>query len=111
MHIPTTEITVEFWQKVAGAAYQSTFCLGAFNAAAVFNAHVPYADGTIYWDFGDIEHGGRLSYTPPVSIAGTWQHFALVASQAGNCMAIYRNGVREAVKSGMTPFPAGPWIG
>ena len=102
--LPRTEITIEFWQKVDSAKIQSTFSQATYVAGAVCNAHVPYSDGVIYWDFGDITAGGRLSYTPPESILGTWQHFALVASQSQNYMRIYRNGVLEAEKTGMTPL-------
>jgi hypothetical protein len=102
---PTTEVTVEFWQKVTAAAIQSTFCQSLYVPGSIFNAHVPYNNGTVYWDFGDIAgNAGRLSYTPSVSLVGTWQHFALVASQSGNYMRIYRNGVLEASKTGMTPL-------
>lgn len=86
--MPTTEITVEFWQWVGSAKAQSTFSCNA-NA---FNAHIPWSNGQVYWDFG----GRRLQYTPPVPIVGTWQHFALVSSVASQSMIIYRNGVAEA---------------
>ena len=101
---PTLEVTVEFWQQANVAAAQSTFAESVFVNGSIFNAHVPYSDGNVYWDFGDIFNGGRLSYQPPESIVGTWQHFALVASQSGNYMRIYRNGVLEASKTGMTPL-------
>ena len=104
---PTTEVTVEFWQKVTATRVQSSFCQSAFVNGSIFNAHVPYSDGKVYWDFGDIYTSGRLSYTPSVSIVGSWQHFALVASQSGNNMLIYRNGVLEAQKTGMTPLVRG----
>jgi len=91
---PTTEITIEFWQKVTAAKNQSTFVLN--GNATLINAYIPWSDGVVYWDFG----GSRLSYTPPQSIVGTWQHFALVASQRGNTMRIYRNGVLEASRVG-----------
>jgi hypothetical protein len=109
---PSTEVTVEFWQNVSGLREQSSFCQddstrGGFDSSNVFNAHVPYSDGWVYWDFGNIETEGRLFYTPPVSIVGIWQHFAFVASQSGNFMRIYRNGVLEAEKPGMTPFAGG----
>jgi hypothetical protein len=111
---PSTEVTVEFWQKVSAVRAQSTFCQddagrGGFDPSNVFNAHVPSGDngGTVYWDFGDIDNGGRLGYLPPVSLVGTWQHFALEASQSGNFMRIYRNGVLEAEQAGMTPYQGG----
>ena len=58
----------------------------------------------VIWDFGNNRAGGQLGYTPPVSIVGSWQHFACVASKSGDCMKIYRNGILEAQKTGMTPF-------
>ena len=66
-------------------------------------AHIPWENGAVYWDFG----GGRLIYTPPVPIVGTWQHFALVSSQAGNFMKIYRNGILEAQQEGAGARSAG----
>ncbi len=36
-----------------------------------------------------------------------WVHYAFVASQSGNYMSIYTNGVLSATKSGMTPFVRG----
>lgn len=104
---PTTEITIEFWQKVDERRQQAMIALEAPNNTNRIVAHTPWVDGVVYWDFGSIFTGGRLSYTPPAEIRGTWQHFAFVASQSGNMMRIYRNGVLEAQKSGMTPFNRG----
>jgi hypothetical protein len=111
---PTTEVTVEFWQKAAGFRAQSSFSQddsqrGGFDACNVFNAHVPYRDHRVYWDFGNIRTEGRLFYVPRESILGTWQHFAFVASQSGNFMRIYRNGILEAEKAKMTPLAGGPF--
>ena len=101
---PTTEVTVEFWQKVSALKTQSTFSLGPETPTNRFNAHVPWSDGIVYWDFGVWGGAGRLSYTPPAnSTVGVWQHWALVASQSGNYMRIFRNGVQVAQKTGMTP--------
>ena len=86
-YAPTTEITIEFWQKVSAAAQQATFSTRPLEAGNRINAHVPYVNGNdIYWDFGACCGTGRLQYTVPSSILGTWQHFALVASQSGNYM-------------------------
>jgi probable HAF family extracellular repeat protein len=105
----TDEVTVEFWQKVKSVKKQFTFILNPDDYLANrFSAAVPYGDGKVYWDFGNLNgNAGRLVYTPPESITGTWQHFALVASKANNYMRIYRNGVLEAEKSGMSPFAGG----
>jgi sugar lactone lactonase YvrE len=104
--VPTNEVTVEFWHKDKSGAskVQSAFSASALVNGSVFEAHVPYADGKVYWDFGNTNTGGRLIWTAPASIQAGWWHFALVASQSGNYMAIYTNGVLAATKVGMTPF-------
>jgi len=103
-YAPTNEITIEFWQNVAVVQQQSAFILDQDLAANRLNSHTPWADGNIYWDVGNIAGAGRLFYLPPTPLTGVWNHFALVASQSANSMAIYRNGVLEAQKSGMSPF-------
>ncbi len=107
--MPTTNVTVEFWQRTHSLKAQSTFALEPDSAANRFQAHVPWADGTVYWDFGNIGGAGRLSYIPPASLVGTWQHFAFVSSVAGNYMRIYRNGVQEQSKVGAAPFVRGAY--
>ncbi len=102
--VPSTELTVDFWQKVSSVKVQSTFSASALVNGSIFNAHIPYSDGNVYWDFGDINSGGRLIWSPPASIVGDWWHFALVASQSGNYMAIYTNGALAKLQNGMTPF-------
>lgn len=107
---PTEEITIEFWQKAEAASTLSSFQLAPDNLANRINAHVPFIDGRVYWDFGNIGGSptlGRLAYTPPVPILGSWQHFAFVASRSNNYMKIFRNGVEEASKPGVSPFIRG----
>ncbi len=106
--MPTTEVTVEFWQRVHSLKNQSTFALDPDNTGNRFQAHVPYGDGTVYWDFQNTG-GGRLQYTPPVSIVGTWQHFALVSSVSNSYMRIYRNGNLEAWRTGAGTFTRGQY--
>jgi len=102
--LPTNEITVEFWQKVNDATTQGTFTGWTYSPGGHFSAIVPDLFGRVIWLFGEGCSVGCLAYFPSVSIVGSWQHFALVASQSGNSMRIYRNGVKEAEKTGMTPF-------
>jgi PKD repeat protein len=104
---PTTEVTIEFWQNVAAVKDQSTFSFQPDASGNRCQAYVPHGEGDVFWDFGDDNTTGRLSYTPPVSITGTWQHFALVSSQSGNFMKIYRNGVLEASKTGASTYVPG----
>ncbi|HEY3266616.1 MAG TPA: LamG-like jellyroll fold domain-containing protein [Armatimonadota bacterium] len=101
---PTTEATIEFWQFVGQAKQQAAFSIGDYASANRISCHTPWADGAVYWDFGNLSTDGRLAYTPPASILGSWQHYAFVASQSGAYMRIYRNGILEAAKTKMTPF-------
>ncbi len=105
--IPTNEITIEFWQRMSTNRNVNTFILSPDSSANACHAYIPYLDGKVYWAFGNTGAGGQLSYAPPTSLVGSWQHFALVASQSGNYMAIYRNGVLEAQKTGMAPLAPG----
>lgn len=106
---PADEITVEFWQKATTAKAQTSFATSPDNAANRIAASVPGVDGTVTWDFGNPNTTGRLTYAPPAGspVAGTWQHWAFVASKAAGSMSIYRNGSLVATKPAMTSFTPG----
>ena len=81
---PTNEITIEFWQLATFAQQQSTLSLTPDTGTNRINVHVPFADGVVYWDFGDSGGPGRLAYTPSapfsvVSESGTPISNAIVA--------------------------------
>src|SRR5947209_7945127 len=107
--IPTNEITVEFWADAYGFAGQSAFMLSPDQGNNRFNAHIDYAPspGLTYWDFGNISGAGRVFATSPSNSVQNWTHYALVASQSGNYMRIYTNGMLQISQSGMTPFVRG----
>jgi serine/threonine protein kinase len=107
--IPQTEITIVFWQKVPAVRNQASLGLAEYDITRSLRCIAVYSDGRIYFDFGNNRAGGSLSYRPKATILGTWQHFAFVASQEGNFMQIYRNGVLEAQQSRMTPFYSPPF--
>ncbi len=105
---PTTEITIEFWQKVDSVKAQSTFNLSNDVGANRINAHVPWSDGLVYWDFGNISGGvGRLTYSPPTSLVGQWHHWAMVSSVSDSFMKIYLDGIQVATKTGASSFSRG----
>jgi hypothetical protein len=113
--IPTNEITVEFWADTSKFAGQSAFMLNPDTNTNRFNVHLDYgssyADALTYWDFGNINNAGvgRLSAPCPPNSINNWVHYAFVASQSGNYMSIYTNGVLQITKSGMTPFVRGSY--
>lgn len=93
--VPKDEITVEFWQRVKAKQDQQTFYV-----ASDFYGSFPGNDGLVHWKFGTTD----LSYAPPASILGVWNHFAVVASKSGSYTRVYRNGVKEAELATMTSF-------
>jgi hypothetical protein len=111
--IPTNEVTVEFWADSAQFGTQSAFMLNPDNNANRFNVHLNYnspSPGVTYWDFGNISSGGRLGpVSAPANSIGNWVHYAFVASQSGNFMHIYTNGVLQASQSGMSIFARGSY--
>lgn len=102
---PTNEVTVEFWVKPRRFKNQSAFLANPFIDQNRFNVHINYGDQQSYFDFGNIDGGGRL--VAPAFPTNVWTHCALVASQSGNYMSLYTNGVLAATKAGMTPFSRG----
>ena len=111
--IPTNEITVEFWAYTPKFIGQSAFQLSPDSNGNRLNAHLnygsSYADALTYWDFGNISTGGRVFAACPPNSISNWVHYALVASQGGNFMRIYTNGVLQISRSGMTPFVRGSY--
>jgi hypothetical protein len=102
---PTTEITIEFWEYAVALGNNAPCFLDPEYPTNRIAASVPWGDGGTYWDFGDITSGGRLAYYPTnPPLTEVWQHYALVASQSGNYMRIYHNGILQAQATGMKPF-------
>jgi len=108
---PTTEVTVEFWENVQAVKQQAALILGQDNSQDRFAISGPWpigTYGTVFWDFGDINGSGRLSYALPNSVANQWTHFAFVSSQTANngagLMAIYINGTLVQSKTGGGSF-------
>lgn len=104
--VPTNEITVEFWQRLLTGGSALTMTLTPETSGGTFHVYTPQSDGKIYWAVGNTSTG-QLAYSPPSSLLGAWQHFAMVVSQSSNYMAIYRNGILEAQKTGMVPLLPG----
>ena len=102
--LPTDEITIEFWERAYEYRQQSTFSVSPDNTLNRISSHVPWVDGHVYWDFGNINVGGRLSYGASAEVIGRWQHWAFVSSRAGNFQRIYRNGVQEAADATAESF-------
>ncbi|MCL5097942.1 MAG: PA14 domain-containing protein, partial [Candidatus Omnitrophica bacterium] len=106
-NLPTTEVTVEFWERLHTLKICATFSLEPDQGGNRLLAHVPWGDGIVYWDFGNAGGSGRLTYVPPTSLVGTWHHWAFVSSVSGSYMRIYHNGEPVSWKNGASARSAG----
>ncbi|MBI4346268.1 MAG: LamG domain-containing protein [Elusimicrobia bacterium] len=91
-------ITVSFWNRVdPGQERQATlFSLGAPDGAIRAQAHAPWVDGNLYWDYGAVSGQGRLA-VPYREHLGRWTHVVLVSSGAGGGFrAVYIDGELRA---------------
>jgi hypothetical protein len=90
------EITVNFWAKGANALPQAISAISAQSAAGerVFQVHLPWSDGIIYFDCGAV--GGAFDRTQkqaqPTEYKNQWVHWAFTKNAQTGEMKIYQNG-------------------
>jgi hypothetical protein len=86
-----SSITISFWTLVSSASVSSAFSIGNDgNVGHVAQAHVPYSDSTLYWDYGT-NTTGRVT-TSFASRLGSWTKVDLVFNSSNNLHAIYLGG-------------------
>lgn len=101
-------VTVEFWNYVRTDEITTgtAFSVGRTdNVGNRFQAHAPWSNGRLYWDYGNISDGsGRITvdYTPYLD---KWTHVALVYD-GDRTRSIYLDGRRVARAGGDTVGPA-----
>jgi len=112
-------ITIAFWQY-GNPAYQpqNQSSFEAINSLGqrVLNAHVPWSDGTVYWDAGD-QYGSfdRIQKAADSNdYKGKWTHWAFTKNVKTGSMTIYQNGVswmtgsaKKKTMGGITRFHIG----
>jgi hypothetical protein len=88
----TKNISVSVWQNLGQTGRVAS--LFGINTVANTNermqAHCPWSDGVIYWDFGGFSGNNRLSVSGQNLSVGNWDHFVFSAGEIG--MQIWRNG-------------------
>lgn len=100
-------ITVCFW-AYGTPEYQpqNGTCFEAVDSAGnrILNAHVPWSDGTVYWDAGS--SGGsydRVSKAaPPTYTEGAWTFWTFTKNTVTGSMKIYQNGTQWLSGTGKT---------
>jgi hypothetical protein len=93
-------VTVEFWAYVSSAdvGSRSAFTIGGLNSPDRAQAHVPWSNKTLYWDYGSLT-GGRVT-TDFSSHLDRWTHVALVSQGRGGAFqGIYLDGQLVSSKS------------
>jgi hypothetical protein len=86
-------ITIAFWSFVPSPDQNSVaFTVGNLDQPNRCQAHAPWSDGNLYWDYGDINNNGRIS-TSYVAKMDKWTHVVLVSAGVGGAFrGIYLDG-------------------
>jgi len=89
--LPTTACTVVIGYRKTDATNRASSAFGGGTGAAAFGAHLPYSDGTVYWDFGGTSAGNRLSKSGLAFGDDLWAF-----TYGGRGQEIWQNGRRQA---------------
>ncbi len=103
-----TDITISFWANPTSTSNnnQTIFLMAnADDIANRLNIHLPWG-GNIYWDFGNINSGGRMSIWFNPAWLNTMAYWTFTA-QSGVGMKIYRNGTLLATTTTSSTFTKG----
>ncbi|MFA7272570.1 MAG: LamG-like jellyroll fold domain-containing protein [Crocinitomicaceae bacterium] len=90
------EVTVSFWAfgdaNLLPANTSILEGLGS-NGERELNIHLPWSDGSIYWDCGNVGGYDRINKAAAVyEYEGQWNHWAFVKNATTGVMQIYLNG-------------------
>jgi len=88
-----SSITISYWNYVASNNVQnaSTFTIGASDNPNRIQAHDPFSDSNLYWDYGSWSGGGRVT-TSYSSYLGSWTYTVLEYDSSSNTHSVYLNG-------------------
>ena len=97
------EITIYIVQVVISESSSSVLCGSPDDTSHRLNIHLPYADGTIYWDYGNISGNGRSAVNWGAN-TGEIHVWAFTSSTNTNQMIIYRDGFAIDTENHSEPF-------
>ncbi|MEP4079442.1 LamG-like jellyroll fold domain-containing protein [Haloferula sp.] len=89
------EVTVSMWVYGDGDQPRQDSLFYAVNDSGerVLNVHLPWSDGTVYWDAGFSGTYDRINKSAsPDQFKGQWNHWAFTKNASNGDMAIYLNG-------------------
>ncbi|MBL0176245.1 MAG: T9SS type A sorting domain-containing protein [Ignavibacteria bacterium] len=91
-----TAVTVALWQfgdPLNQPRASSIFEANDAKGARVLNAHLPWSDGTVYWDAGAGGYDRIQKAAPADNYKGRWNHWAFTKNSSTGEMKVYLNGV------------------
>jgi hypothetical protein len=100
------EITISFWvrgDENSLPANTSVVEAVDFDNVRALNAHLPWSNGSVYWDAGSGAGYDRINKAANVGdYEGNWNHWAFTKNAATGQMKIYLNGVVWQSGNGLT---------
>ena len=101
------EITISFWAEI-DTVQNCSIIAGTVNGSVQnLSIHLPWGDGTVYWDCGTIFQ--RINYTPTTAEKTGWHNWVFNLNASTGIMKIYLDGVEK--QSGTNKTSAVPTMG
>jgi hypothetical protein len=92
--MPPTDYTIECWNFSRGGGSDIAFNMETDESAHNrVLAHLPWGNGEIYFDSGDLSTTGRLEYPAPPTLLNAWHHLAFQVDSQAQAMRVFFNGV------------------
>jgi hypothetical protein len=108
------DFVLEQW-ATANLQPSSAFSVGGSEAPNRITVHAPWADKTMYWDYGDYS-GGRVSVNC-TNYLDAWTYVTVTFNASDNSHRIYLNGIQAAATinsnspvNTQTGFTLGTWL-
>jgi hypothetical protein len=104
-------VTVSFWNFVPTAVDSAAWGGSLPDAASNtdrFMSHAPWGNGTLYWDYGDLNTDGRISVSYTAYL-GLWTHVLLYSDGIGGTSKSIRFNGQTVATSGTSDGPNGPF--
>jgi hypothetical protein len=101
----SNEVTISMWAYGADNQPLGDSIFHAENAAGdrVLNVHLPWSNGSVYWDAGfDTDYDRIFKAAVTNEYKGGWNHWVFTKDAAAGEMAIYLNGEPWHSDTGMT---------
>ncbi|MEP4077856.1 carbohydrate-binding protein [Haloferula sp.] len=88
------QITISLWAYGDSSlpANNSVFYAVNGSGGRILSVHLPWGDGTMYWDAGDSGYDRIQKTATEVETEGSWAHWVFTKNSTTGDMRIYRNG-------------------